>query len=88
MSHKLYVRLIKEAMENIDKAGQITKDQNVEMALKELASIGNESINKTIQKYMDKKDDLITEYNIVNNKLIKLIDETFKAILEIPEENV
>ena len=88
MSHKLYIQLIKKAMSNIDGQGQIPKDQNVEMALEKLASIGNDSINKTIEQYRDKTDELIKEYNDVNRKLIKLIDETYDAILNIDESNV
>lgn len=87
MSHKLYIKLIKKAMSNIDTSGQVPKDQNVEIALEKLASIGNESINKTIDQYMNKTNDLIKEYNEVNSKIIKLIDETYDAILNIDEGN-
>lgn len=87
MKHALYVKLIKEAMVNMEAQGQTPKDQNVENALFDLASIGNDSIDKTIENYRTKKKDLVNEFNNVNDKLIKLIDETYNAILKIDEGN-
>lgn len=87
MTHELYIKLIKEDMENATKTqlfhtGQVTKEQLVEIALEKLATIDNPEINKIINMYREQKEEYIKQANEVNEKIYKLIEQVYDSIIK------
>lgn len=87
MTHEMYIKLIKEDMENathtqLFNTGQITKEQLVEVALEKLSAIDNPEINKIIDMYRTKKEEYMKQATEVNEKIFKLIEQVYNSILK------
>jgi len=82
MSHELYIKMIKEDMENMSNSGQVTKDQVIEIALEKLAMIDNKEINEAIIEYRKQKNEIIKQTKELNEKIVKLVDECYDSIIK------
>jgi len=82
MTYELYKKMIKEDLKNLEKSGQVTKDQAVEIALEKLAAIDDDAINQSIKKYRADKDEYIKQAKELQDKFIKVVDDVFTKLVE------
>lgn len=82
--YELYRKLIKEELEYNETINQMPKGDALEYAFKQLSIIDNATINTQIEKYRSEKEELVKQYNEINEKINNLInkyyDELTKAL--------
>ena len=82
MVFDLYRQLIKEELEYNQSVNQMPRGDALEIAFKQLSILDNGVINGQIKNYRDKKEALVKEYNEINEKLNKLVDEYYTELIK------
>ena len=82
MVFDLYRQLIKEELEYNQSVNQMPRGDALEIAFKQLSILDNGVINGQIKNYRDKKEALVKEYNEINEKLNKLVDEYYTELMK------
>ena len=82
MVFDLYRQLIKEELEYNQSVNQMPRGDALEIAFKQLSILDNGVINGQIKTYRDKKEALVKEYNEINEKLNKLVDEYYTELIK------